>query len=225
MTLEGAIAATATIEVVTDDHAAAARGANLVFIPLPAPAQPAVIDRIAPVLAPGQIVCGAKGTFGALCAGRRLERAGVTGVPVAEMPVLPYGVRLSGPASVRLALVASHLPLGVYPSRATAAAAAAIRPAYPAVSPVEDALSSTLCNIDPALHAPLVCMNAGAIEGLESFDIHVQGSTPAVIATSLALDEERLALREALGYPAPHWPLAAFYEGGETFYASPASCP
>lgn len=102
VTLEGALEATGELEEVTDDHAAAARGAELVLIPLPAPAQLEVTRAIAPAIAAGQVICLSKGTFSAFLAGRELERAGVAGVPVAEVPTLPYGVRVSGEASARV---------------------------------------------------------------------------------------------------------------------------
>lgn len=218
ITLEGALETQAELTEVTDDHATAARGADLVLIPLPAHAQAAMARRIAGSVTEGQVLCLAAGTFGAFVVGRELERAGAPRVPVAELATLPYGTRASGEASSRLALVAEHLPTGVYPGSATAEAVEALRPLYPAVEPVEDALSAGLLNFDGALHAPLVCMNTGPIEMLDSFDVHVQGASEGVVAVSIALDEERIALREALGYRAPHWPLRDHYENRETFY-------
>lgn len=223
VSLEGALELTAELDTVTDDHAAAVAGADLVFIPLPAPAQIEMIDRIAPALEEDQVICLSKGTFSAFVAARQLERLQAARVPVAEMPILPYGVRMTGEAAARIALVAEHLPTGVYPAVDTERALERIRLAYPAAEPAQDALDAALSNIDPSLHAPLVCMNAGPIQGLESFDVHVQGSTPAVVAVSVALDEERIALRRALGYGEPHWPLRDFYEGtGTTFYGPDA---
>jgi opine dehydrogenase len=134
------------------------------------------------------------------------------------MATLPYGARVSGGASARIALVAEHLPTGVYPAEATDAVLDLVRAAYPAAYPVEDALSSGLLNFDGALHGPLVCMNAGAIEGLPTFDIHVQGASPAVVAVSCALDDERIALRRALGYTSRDWPLRDYYDRRDTFY-------
>ena len=50
-------------------------------------------------------------------------------------------------------------------------------------------------------------------------DIHVNGNPPSVVTVSIALDRERIALREALGYTSHHWPLEDLYSRvGETFY-------
>ena len=40
------------------------------------------------------------------------------------------------------------------------------------------------------------------------WDIHKEGTQPAVRRVTDALDAERIAVREALGYGAPHFPLA-----------------
>jgi opine dehydrogenase len=222
VTLSGAIEGTGELREVTDDHAAAVRGAQLVVLPLPATAQEDVARRIAGALEPGQVLLLAKGTLGAYVVGRLLEDAGVEGVAVGEVPILPYGARVDGEASVRLAIEATDLPTGVYPASATDVAMEAIRAAYPVTHPVEDALDAALVNIDPALHAPLVLMNAGSIEGLETFDVHADGATEAVVRVSCRLDDERIAVREALGYTGKHWPLRDYYERRDCFYGAKA---
>lgn len=217
--LEGLIDGEAEIAWVGDDHAAAVEGADVVVVPLPAHAQEEMALRVAPALRAGQVVYLTTGTFGSFVFREALKRAGAADVPVAENATLPYGARVSGPGSVRIGLVASHLPAGVYPASRTEDALAPVRELYPATEAVEDSLSAGLLNFDGALHAPLVFMNAGPIEGLDEFDIHVDGNPPSVVKVSVALDEERIALRDALGYTSHHWPLADLYSRvGETFY-------
>ncbi len=202
----------AELASVTDDHAAAVAAAELVLIPMPAHTQGAVFSRIAPALADGQVVCLMPGTLGALVLGRL-----AAGATVAEMATLPYGARQSGPASVRTAMRAHHLPTGVYPAARTDPAMSVIVQAYPAAEPVEDALSAALLNSNGALHAPLVLLNAGPLDRGE-YDIHVEGTTPVVRRVIEALDGERIALRRALGYRPPDWPLADYYADADWFY-------
>ena len=206
------------LAAVTDDYAEAARGSGLIFVFAPATFQTEILVRALDGLSPEQVVCFAAGTFSCWPAARALAEAGGPDVTFAEMATLPYGVRVAGPATVRFALSAAHLPTGVFPAARTEDAVARLREAYPAVEPVEDSLAAGLLNFDGALHAPLTLMNAGAIEGMTAFDVHVQGATPAVIRVSLALDAERIAIREALGYHTHHWPLLDYYEGREMFY-------
>ncbi len=217
--LRGLIDGEAEVAEVTDDHAAAVAGADVVVVPLPAYAQEAMAERVAGALRPGQVVYLTTGTFGAYVFRETLRRSGGIDVPVAENATLPYGARLSGPAEVTIGLVAEHLPAGVYPAVHTDAALAPVRELYPATEPVEDALSAGLLNFDGALHAPLVFMNAGPIEWSDDFDIHLDGNPPSVVTVSVALDRERIALRGALGYASHHWPLEDLYSRvGETFY-------
>jgi opine dehydrogenase len=61
------------------------------------------------------------------------------------------------------------------------------------------------------IHPPLIVMNAGPIEHFERWDIHKEGTQAAIRRVTDALDAERIAVREALGYGAPHFPLAHHY--------------
>lgn len=217
--LEGLIEGEVELRDVVDDHAAAVADADVVVVPLPAHAQEEMAVRVAGTLRPDQPVYLTTGTFGSYVFRDALRRAGGADVTVAENATLPYGARMSGPNSVRIGLVASHLPTGVYPACRTDAVLGAVRELYPATEPVEDALAAGLLNFDGALHAPLVFMNAGSLEQRDDFDIHVDGVTPSIVRVSVSLDRERIALREALGYRAPHWPLEDLYSRvGETFY-------
>jgi opine dehydrogenase len=83
-----------------------------------------------------------------------------------------------------------------------------------------DALSGALMNAGPIIHPPLITMNAGPLEHFERWDIHKEGTQAAIRRVTDALDAERIAVREALGYRAPHFPLANHYakEGEEWMY-------
>lgn len=213
--LEGALTGEIELAMVTDDHATAVRGSDVVLIPLPAAAQVEMAGQIAPAVRDRQVVYLTKGTFSATLVRRKLGGKGL----VAENPILPYGTRITGEDSVLVGLLAEHLPTGVYPAEATDDALAAIEQVYPVTERAADVLDASLLNLDPALHAPLVLMNAGPIEKLPEFDIHTQGNPPSVVRVSIALDEERIALRRALGYSGHDWPIADLYSRrGETFY-------
>jgi hypothetical protein len=78
--------------------------------------------------------------------------------------------------------------------------------------PAEDALSGALMNAGPIIHPPLIVMNAGPIEHFDHWDIHNEGTQPSVRRVTTRLDAERMAVRDALGYGAPHFPLADHYD-------------
>ncbi|HEX5779587.1 MAG TPA: NAD/NADP octopine/nopaline dehydrogenase family protein, partial [Xanthobacteraceae bacterium] len=136
-------------------------------------------------------------------------------VAFAEAGTLPYLTRKHGPARIAITTRATRLPTGVFPHMKKAHALGVIRGAYPAIEDAGDALSGALMNAGPIIHPPLIVMNAGPIEHFDRWDIHKEGTQPAIRRTTDRLDNERIAVREALGYGAPHFPLKDHYGGGD----------
>jgi opine dehydrogenase len=196
-------------------------GAELVLAPLPAFGQLDLARSLAPHLADGQVVFLPPGSFGSYVMARALREAGSRAeIAFAETGTLPYLTRKHGAAEVAITTRASRLPTGVFPARLAAPALSAIGKAYPAVEPVEDALSAALMNAGPIIHPPLIIMNAGPIEHFPHWDIHNEGTQPAIRRVTTALDGERMALRERLGYGPPHFPLADHYESDRWMYGN-----
>lgn len=197
----------------------ALRGAELVLIPAPALAQADLATAMAPHLVDGQVVFLPPGTFGSYAMAEAVRRTGNTAeVLWAETGTLPWLARKHGPATVNITIRAVHLPTGVYPSRRAEEALAVIGRAFPSVEPCGDALSGALMNAGPIIHPPLILMNAGPLEHFDAWDIHNEGTQPAVRAVTNVLDAERIRVRGALGYPAPHFPLRDHYENDRWMY-------
>jgi len=209
------------IACVAEDLGAALRGAALVVMPDPAFTQAENAQRVAPHLADGQVVFLPPGTFGSVLMTKAIRDAGNRArFAFAETGTLPWLTRKHGPASAAITARATRLPTGVFPARAQEQAVAVIRRAFPALEPVEDALSAALMNAGPIIHPPLILMNAGPLEHFERWDIHNEGTQASIRRVTDALDAERIALRIALGYAAPHFPLADHYraDGDEWMY-------
>ncbi|CUR69802.1 NAD/NADP octopine/nopaline dehydrogenase family protein [Achromobacter xylosoxidans] len=204
----------------TADLAAATAGAQLLVIPLPSTSHATLAPELAPHLRDGQVVFLPPGTFGSYLFARALRQAGNPAeVAFAETGTLPYLARKHGDRVV-ISAYATRLPTGVFPSRLAGSALATLAQAYPSVEPIEDALSGALMNAGPVIHPPLILMNAGPLEHFERWDIHNEGTQPSIRRVTDALDAERIAIRAALGYAAPHFPLADHYasEGDEWMY-------
>jgi len=205
---------------VSPDIAAALRGAQLVFMPDPAFTQLDHAGRIAPHLADGQVVFFAPGTFASYIVGQVVRQSGSRAdVAYAETGTLPWLARKHGPTTAAITARATRLPTGVYPASAAGRAFAVLREVFP-IEPVEDALSAALMNAGPVIHPPLILMNAGPLEHFERWDIHKEGTQPSIRRVTDALDGERIAVREKLGYRAPHFPLVDHYraDGDEWMY-------
>lgn len=201
------------VPVVTTDIAEAVRGAALIVCPTPAIAQADIAKALAPHLTDGQVIFLPPGTFGSWMMADIVQRAGNTAnLSWAEAGTLPYLTRLHGPESVAITTRATRLPTGVYPLKNADHAHHVLSQAYPSVEPAGDALSGALMNAGPIIHPPLIVMNAGPIEHFDHWDIHNEGTQPAVRRVTTRLDNERIAVREALGYGAPHFPLSDHYD-------------
>ena len=194
------------IALATADIGAAVRGAELILAPLPAFAHEDVARAIAPHLSAGQVVFLPPGTFGSYVMACAVRNAGGNAeITFAETGTLPYLARKHGPAEVAITMRAKRLPTGAFPARCSAHAFEVIRKAYPVIEPIEDALSGAL-------------MNAGPLEHFETWDIHNEGTQPSIRRVTDALDFERIAVREALGYRPYHFPLRDHYASDRWMY-------
>ncbi|MFF7065634.1 NAD/NADP octopine/nopaline dehydrogenase family protein [Pseudomonas sp. NPDC008258] len=210
-----------SLQLVTDLREAL-QGADLVIVPLPAISHSSLAAEVAPLLSTGQVVFLPPGTFGSYVFAKAMRECGNhADVAFAETGTLPYLVRKHGIDQLVISAYATRLPTGVLPARLSAHAFSVLREAYPSVEPIEDALSGALMNAGPIIHPPLILMNAGPLEHFESWDIHNEGTQPSIRRVTNQLDAERMQVREAMGYPAPHFPLADHYntnQGDEWMY-------
>ena len=202
-----------SVRLPTTDLKEALSGAELVIIPLPCTTHLALSQEIAPHFEDGQVVYIPPATFGTYIFAEALAKSGNPAkVAFAETGTLPYLARKQAEDHVRTSVYATRLPTGVFPAVETERAIEIISKAYPAVHPLKDALDGALMNAGPIIHPPLIMMNAGALEHFEAWDIHNEGTQPSIRRVTDVLDAERIRLREALGYGAPHFPLADHYD-------------
>ncbi|TMI98832.1 MAG: glycerol-3-phosphate dehydrogenase [Alphaproteobacteria bacterium] len=203
----------AKLALVTNDMDDAVRHAELILCPTPATAQPDIARALAPHLADGQVVFLPPGTFGSYIFAKATHDAGNRAdVAYAETGTLPWLTRKHGPFEVAITIRAKRLPTGVLPLRLKVHALGIVGRAFPgAIEDCGDALSGALMNAGPIIHPPLIVMNAAPLEHFSRWDIHKEGTQPAVRRVTDTLDAERIAVREALGYGAPHFPLADHY--------------
>jgi len=188
--------------------------AELILVPGPATAQMDIARAMAPHVKDGQVVFLPPGTFGSYAMAQVVKAK----LLWAETGTLPWLARKRGPSEVAITIRAVRLPTGVYPVKEKDKAMAVIREAFPAVEPCGNALSGALMNAGPVIHPPLILMNAGPLEASDDYDIHNEGTQPAVRAVTDRLDTERIAVREALGFTAPHYPLKDHYTSDRWMY-------
>ena len=207
------------LALATASMAEALRDAQLIVIPSPAIAQQDIARAMALHLVDGQVIFLPPGTFGSYVMARQVAESGNRAdLAWAETGTLPYLARKHGEREVNVTVRAIHLPTGVYPARKSDAAIGVIRKAYPSVHACGDALSGALMNAGPIIHPPLMVMNAAPLQHFERWDIHNEGTQRAVRDVTDRLDQERIAVREALGHSGPHYPLADHYRNDQWMY-------
>jgi len=201
------------LALVTTDIGTAVAGVELILCPAPAFAQVDIAERLAPHLRDNQVVFLPPATFGSMIFASAMRNAdNQAKVAFAETGTLPWLTRKHGPFEVAITVRAKRLPVGVFPLDLADQALEVIGKVFPGViEPCGDALSGALMNAGPIIHPPLIVMNAGPIEHFERWDIHKEGTQASIRRVTDALDRERIAVREALGYDGPHFPLAHHY--------------
>ena len=201
------------LALVTTNVREAVLNAELILCPTPAFAQGDIAGQLAPHLRDGQVVFLPPATFGSMIFATAARAASNRAkVSFAETGTLPWLTRKHGPFEVAITIRAKRLPVGVFPHESAPHALEVISRAFPGVvEPCGDALSGALMNAGPIIHPPLIVMNAGPIQHFERWDIHKEGTQAAIRRVTDALDAERIAVREALGYGSPHFPLAHHY--------------
>jgi opine dehydrogenase len=187
-------------------------GADVVVVPLPATSHDDLATQLAGRLTGREVILLTPGTLGSYVLARGLARAGAT-LPFAfaETGTLPYLARKTGPTTVAAPVRAANLPVGVFPASRSKAALERITALFPAARPCVDVLDAALTNAGVVIHPPLVLVNAGQIDA-GRFDIHAAGTTASARRLIDAVDAERIASRRGLGYPAPHYELATYYD-------------
>ena len=203
----------ASITLVTKDLAEAVKGAEVIISFSPAFAQQDIARLLAPHVEDNQTLFLSPGSMGSYLFAKTFKETGrLKDIALAEPGTLPYLTRKVAQDEVLVSGQAVRLPVGVFPGKKTVQTLSLLKQLYPAIHPVENALSVALLNVGPVIHSVLVLLNTGPIESLDAWDIHNEGTTPSVKRLILAHDQERIALRRALGFTTHHYPFSDHYD-------------
>jgi len=211
---------TVTVHHVTTDIATALRGAEIVFVVVPAFGHKTMAEACAPYVEDDQIIILMPGSGGSLEFANTFKTQGVDkDILLCECCTLPYGARLAKPGHVLIHIEAVTLATGVFPAHRTDEGRARVREIYPAMVPTANVLEAAINNPNPIVHPAATLLSATRIEysGGE-FYLYKEGMTPAVARVYEALERERLALLDRLGLKLYHFAglEARGYNLGET---------
>lgn len=194
---------TYTISMVTTDLAQAIDSVKHIFITVPAYGIKNYTQKLCPLLRPGQVICLMPSTFGSLLFWKELQKNGIRDVIVAETNTLPYATRLVGPATSLIMGVFNPLKVGVLPASHSTDVVEELRQFFPQMTEVESVVACGLNSLNPIIHVPGCILNAGRIELMQGdFHFYTEGFTTCVANLTEAIDWERIALLQKLGYEA-----------------------
>jgi len=208
------------LEVVTSDVGEALEGASVVMVVVPASAHRDVARLCAPHLRDGQIVILNPGRTGGALEFRQVLRQMQcpARVLVAEAQTLVCSSRSTDLAEAKIFRLKSLVPVAALPATDTPAVLEAVTPAYPQFVPAVNVLYTSLDNMGAVLHPALTVLNAGRIEGTRgAFQFYVEGATDSVSRVLETVDQERIAVAQALGvraFSALEWLRTAYASWG-----------
>ena len=212
------------MEVATTDMGEALEGVEVIMVCVPANGHVFMAETMAPHVRDGQIVVLNPGrTGGALEVHHVLKRCGVTAdICIAEAQTFLYASRVINPAQVQVFRIKNSIPVAALPAWRTPEVVQALRAALRQFVPGDNVMKTSLDNIGAVFHPAVTVFNAGRIESTHGeFEFYIDGVTPSVAHALEALDAERVAVAEALGFrclTAREWLYMAYDAAGTNLY-------
>ena len=192
----------APVAATSTDPAAAAEGADVVIVCVPAFGHEPLAEMLATRWQDGQTVLWVGepgGSFAAVAALRAIGRR--PDISLGDTNTLPYyGALVSGPGKVGAIRKSGGTLVAALPSGRLDQVAGIATSIWPWVTRAENVWETLLLNFNAIDHVPAMLLNLGAIQQPEgTFTLWGAGGTPGVVNVIEALDDEFLAMRAALG--------------------------
>ena len=206
----------ARLNMMTTDLKEAIQGVDIIIIGGSAYAHEPFSKALAHDFEDGQFILFTS-NFGALRFRNWMKEAGVsTRVTPVESVSLLYATRAPEPGVVNCIGLKSNLPVAALPAGRTAEFLNLIKPVFPQFVAADNVWTTSVNNVNPIVHPPMVLFNAGRIEatGGKGWNLYADGATECVTRVMLAMDAERMALLGRVSNDG-----VAFKESFENFYA------
>ncbi len=216
---------------VSTDCAEVVPDADILMVVIPATGHEEIAHKIAPHVREKQIVVLNPGrTGGALAFRCALRAAGCESEPlVAEAQTFIYASRVVGPAQAKVFAVKNSVRVAALPAYRTGEVIKALRHAYGQFVPATNVLRTSLDNVAVMFHPAVTLVNAARIEDTHGdFEYYLQGITPSMAGYLEAVDNERIAVAEAIGIGAMRvrtWLYMTYDAAGRDLYEAVQSNP
>ena len=202
------------------DLARALEGAELVYLVGPAYATENFANAVKPYLAAGQTYIVCPGSCGGGLLFKKILGLGIedTSVTIAETSTLPYAARVDGPGKVHINLkLKGGLYLATIPGTLVGDLLPTVQDVYPAMEAAKNCMMTILQNGNPTIHPAVSLCNVARIDNTQGdFFFYEDGCSEHVGHLMEAVDDERLALAEALGVSVLRDPDLGVLQGYQT---------
>ena len=192
----------AKMNMITTDLKKAVKGVDVIIIGGSAHAHEPFSKALANHFEDGQFILFTS-NFGALRFKKWMQKIGLTTrvTPVETMSLL-YATRANKPGEVSCFGIKNHLPTAALPARRTSEFINIIHPVFPQFTAAENVWTTSINNLNPIVHPPMVLFNAGRIEatGGKGWNLYTDGATESVCKVMLGMDAERMALLEQISH-------------------------
>ena len=199
---EGVLEGFAAIDYAGHDIEETLKDADIIYAVGPAYSTRPFARACRPFLRKGQIVIVCPGScMGSIVFKNEAQlRLQDEDIFVAETSTLPYAVRIVEPGRIHVFLkLKGGLFLAAVPSISTPRVLEKIIDLYPVMASAKNVFQTSLQNGNPVIHPAITLMNTALIERTGGdFLFYEEGVTPAVGQLIKAIDQERLAIGQAL---------------------------
>jgi len=221
--LTGEVVGFGPIKMATTSMEEAISNANLIMVVVPALAHRWIAEQAAPYLRDGQMIVLHPGrTLGALEFKQVLTSLNSKAdVIISEAQTFIYASRAIGPSQAKIFSIKHSIPVASIRAYLIPMVISQLRKFYPQFVPGDNIFKTSFDNIGSIFHPALCILNAGWIEDDAQFQFYHEGATESVSLVLEKVDNERIAVAEALGIRAissRQWFYIGYSTAGDTLF-------
>ena len=176
-------------------------GAELIVVINPSVYHRKLAASLAPHLKPEQIIFLNPGaTFGSFAFKKALSDSGYSGdVLIAESNILLFACRMQAPGTIMIGAKKDRILVSAFPANRLEEIKPVISDVIPETQFVKNVLATAIDNTNPTVHPLPTILNVGWLESGQKFSFMQQAVSPTISRYMERMDQERLAVGEALG--------------------------
>lgn len=191
------------IDCLTTDIKQAIAYSDILILPVPSFAQESLFKQMLPHLTDNQTIVLMPGNYGSLTLNQLKDELGYQSLQLTFVDAIsiPWATRITGNAEIAILGMKSFLPMAALPASKTTEMINLLQPIFPLkLMPLENVIAAGLENINFGGHPLMTTLNIGLLENFPGkFNYYTDCCSPATAKASEKLDEERLAVGNALG--------------------------